>query len=234
MNSLKSTGHFLRRPRGQGATRCCSHARTVRCQRPHAARRSNGVCAGVSPEGWPVHRASGHGPGLAASDNRGRGGRSTVALYRRRPARAPRCSAGRRTHPSVVSLSSSATTRTPGLAAGAETGIAPSAPGRLRRGHRGRRGLIPLPVGLGRVRRPYRLARSDCRDGSRAPVTRSAAGSRTGLPATQGRPDQLFRRGLGAQKTKRPASCKIVSLVDLAHMSSDLSSKIEIVGDRAT
>ena len=40
----------------------------------------------------------------------------------------------------------------PGLAAGAETGIAPSAPGRLRRGH--------------------------CRDGSRAPVTRSAAGSR--------------------------------------------------------
>ena len=37
----------------------------------------------------------------------------------------------------------------PGRAAGAETGIAPSAPGRLRRGHRGHRGLIPLHVGLG-------------------------------------------------------------------------------------
>jgi hypothetical protein len=48
----------------------------------------------------------------------------------------------------------------PGRAAGAETGIAPSAPGRLRRGHRGHRGLIPLPVRLGRLCHPYRLGRA--------------------------------------------------------------------------
>jgi hypothetical protein len=76
----------------------------------------------------------------------------------------------------VVGLIFASTTRNPDSQRGAETGIAPSAPGRLRRGHWG---LIPLPVGLGRLRHPYRLGRSHCRDGSRAAVTRSAAGSRT-------------------------------------------------------
>jgi hypothetical protein len=77
-----------------------------------------------------------------------------------------RCSsAGRRTYPSVVSVCRRrpdfrVNDAQPGLAAGAETGIAPSAPGRLRCGHRGHRGLILLPVRLRRVRHPYRLGRT--------------------------------------------------------------------------
>ena len=129
----------------------------------------------VSPGAWLVHRASERAPGPAVLGSQARGGRSTVALYRRRPARAPRSSAARRTYPSVVSVclrrpDLRVNDAQPGRAAGADTGIAPSAPRRLRRGHQGHRGLIPLPVGLGRVRHPYRLGRAVLSCGSRAAV----------------------------------------------------------------
>jgi hypothetical protein len=118
-----------------------------------------------------------------------------------------RCSsAGRRTYPSVVSVCRRrpdfrVNDAQPGLAAGAETGIAPSAPGRLRCGHRGHRGLILLPVRLRRVRHPYRL-------GSTAPPLRSSSSASATAIDGSGPPRSRAARRRAATKCTRSRWCR--------------------------